>query len=401
MTDSILTLDEALKLAKQVHHQGDARAAETLYRKILEVAPEWADALSLLGILLFQQGDAHEAQKLLRRAILSQPENPGLYNNLANVLRARGDLNGAVRQYAVAAALAPDDVDVQKNHALALQAQQRAKAAIDEFRHLVSHNSETAETYQRAGRLLYLEGRIDEATEVFRGWLDQDPENPIAQHMFAACSGTQIPDRASDQFVQGIFDGFASTFDNVLSKLGYRAPELIAEVLQQHTKAGEKFDDVLDAGCGTGLCGPLLRPISQRLTGVDLSSGMLARAEGRHVYDELFHLELCSHLLEHTHHFDLIVSADTLIYFGDLRLLMRAVAAALREGGLFAFTIECRDSGQSDSFELTPSGRYSHSRSYVETKLVEAGLSTLSVESFVLRKERGNPVAALLFVCKK
>ena len=36
--------------------------------------------------------------------------------------------------------------------------------------------------------------------------------------------------------------------------------------------------DVLDAGCGTGLCGPLVAPYARRLVGVDLSERMLARA---------------------------------------------------------------------------------------------------------------------------
>ena len=35
--------------------------------------------------------------------------------------------------------------------------------------------------------------------------------------------------------------------------------------------------DVLDAGCGTGLCGPLVAPYARRLVGVDLSEAMLAR----------------------------------------------------------------------------------------------------------------------------
>ena len=38
--------------------------------------------------------------------------------------------------------------------------------------------------------------------------------------------------------------------------------------------------DVLDLGCGTGLCGPLLRPYARALAGVDLSPQMLERMRG-------------------------------------------------------------------------------------------------------------------------
>ena len=38
---------------------------------------------------------------------------------------------------------------------------------------------------------------------------------------------------------------------------------------------------MLDAGCGTGLCGPLIAPHARRLVGVDLSGQMLAHARER------------------------------------------------------------------------------------------------------------------------
>ena len=47
--------------------------------------------------------------------------------------------------------------------------------------------------------------------------------------------------------------------------------------------------DVLDAGCGTGLCGPLVAPYARRLVGVDLSARMLDAGRRRDsVYDELY-----------------------------------------------------------------------------------------------------------------
>ena len=53
---------------------------------------------------------------------------------------------------------------------------------------------------------------------------------------------------------------------------------------------------MLDAGCGTGLCGPLIAPYARRLVGVDLSERMLAQARARDVYDELVKGELTAYL---------------------------------------------------------------------------------------------------------
>jgi predicted TPR repeat methyltransferase len=94
-----------------------------------------------------------------------------------------------------------------------------------------------------------------------------------------------VPDRASDDYVRRTFDHFADAFDENLRDLGYRAPQLVAEALERHRgAAGDVVKlDVLDAGAGTGLCGPLLRDRAGTLVGVDLSSGMLEKARASHL----------------------------------------------------------------------------------------------------------------------
>ena len=154
---------------------------------------------------------------------------------------------------------------------------------------------------------------------IFEEWLKEEPDNPIARHMLAACSGRDVPQRASDRYVEQTFDSFAASFDAKLARLSYRAPALVAAMLEDSGLAPTKSLDVLDAGCGTGLCGPLVAPYARRLVGVDLSAGMLTRAKEKNVYDELYKVELTEYLRDQREAFDVIVSADTLVYFGDLR----------------------------------------------------------------------------------
>src|SRR5207247_6709381 len=146
----------------------------------------------------------------------------------------------------------------------------------------------------------------------------EEPGNPIARHMLAACSGRDVPSRASDAYIKRTFDSFAASFDSKLAKLAYRAPALVAEILADSDVDASKGLDVLDAGCGTGLCGPLIAPYARRLVGVDLSERMIDQARARNVYDELVRRELTAYLRESTSAFDVIVSADTLGYFGPL-----------------------------------------------------------------------------------
>ena len=95
---------------------------------------------------------------------------------------------------------------------------------------------------------------------------------------------------------------------------------------------------MVDAGCGTGLVGELLRAETRHLIGVDMSEPMLAQARLKNVYDELHPLDLIEYMNSHPRSCDVVVSAATLIHFGDLNAVFEAVARCLRTGGLFVFT---------------------------------------------------------------
>jgi len=213
--------------------------------------------------------------------------------------------------------------------------------------------------------------------------------------MMAACTGAAAPERASDNFVRDTFDSFAGSFDRVLDQLGYRAPALIGEYLDREVPATDVALVIADAGCGTGLCAEFLRRRATRLVGVDLSAGMLARAHARKAYDELIESELASWLAGRANEFDLIVSADTLCYFGALEQALAGAAGALRPGGRIVFTVE-RAADDVTNYRLDPTGRYSHAENYVRQALAAAGLDSIAIEHVVLRKERGKEVQGLL-----
>ena len=193
------------------------------------------------------------------------------------------------------------------------------------------------------------------------------------------------------------FDGFAQSFDKKLQQLGYRGPELVAAAIAQELGPPQGNLAVLDAGCGTGLCGPLLRPFARQLSGVDLSSGMLRKVQDRQVYDHLIEAELTAYLAGLAECYDLIVSADTLVYFGDLHPVLAAAARALRVRGLLVFTLEKAGGDRAcDGFALQYHGRYCHAEAYVRRTLGEVGLTLRGLEFASSRKERGQPVQGIV-----
>ena len=249
---------------------------------------------------------------------------------------------------------------------------------------------------------LCLHGRAAEAREVWTKWDEADPENPVPRHMLRVGADGAAPDRATDEFVVRVFDGFAATFDDKLKELEYRAPQLATDALRQTIGEPAAKLDILDAGCGTGLCAPLLRPFARRLDGVDLSQGMLAKAGARGGYDSLTAAELTEFMSGKDSAYDVIVSADTLCYFGKLEAVFAAAARALRPGGHFVFTVEkMAETADAERCTLDFSGRFTHAESYVRAALAEAGLAVAQLTTATLRLEYFKPVAGLVVAARR
>jgi predicted TPR repeat methyltransferase len=122
---------------------------------------------------------------------------------------------------------------------------------------------------------------------------------------------------------------------------------------------------------------------------------MLAHAREKNVYTDLRQCELTEFLRARHEAFDVMVSADTLVYFGDLLEFCEAAASALRPSGLLVFTLEHAVGEDDIDYRLELHGRYSHGFAYVKRVLTRSGL-TAEAESAELRNEAGAPVAGLV-----
>ena len=425
-----LTVAQAIELGVAMQKRGRLDAAEEIYGRVLAAVPNQADALHFLGLCRHHRGQHEEGLALVERALALAPHNLDARNNLGNmmssrrrfgeaeaayrqvlaldpdhvnahsnlgsVLRRRGDPVGAEAALRRAIALDPKHAEAYHNLANVLRDLDRDDEALEAFSKASALAPYDGDIYRGMGAVLYAKGRIADALAVYRLWLDVEPESLSARHMIAACSGQAPPPRAADEFVRRTFDGFADGFDEILTRLEYRAPVLVAEAVRASLGAPAGALDVLDAGVGTGWCGPLLRPHARRLIGVDLSPDMLRKAAERKIYDELAEGELTAFMRGRPSAFDLLISADTLVYFGALDEVLAAAAGALRPGGHLIFTVERATGDLVGGFQLHPHGRYSHDEGYLRRTLDRAGLEVRALARATLRKENKVPVDGLV-----
>jgi predicted TPR repeat methyltransferase len=273
--------------------------------------------------------------------------------------------------------------------------------ALSALREATRASSGFVHALQTLAFVYYRLGRSKDAHDVYKQWAAEAPDDPTPRHMLAAASGQDVPARADDQYIVKTFDRFAESFDEKLQRLEYRAPQLVAASLIHHPLYQTGRAAVLDAGCGTGLCGPLLKSTAGRLVGVDLSPKMLEQAGDRGVYDEVHVGELTSFMRSHPAEFDIVVAADVLCYFGELETAVQAARLALRPGGLLSFSVEALADGSADEdFRIRLHGRYSHARSYVQRALEAAGFAAPHIDPAVLRKEFDEPVHGYIVLAR-
>lgn len=431
-------LAEALVQAVGLLREERLPEAEAAFEAVLARWPEQPDALHFLGIVRHTQRRSEEGIALIRRALALVPTEAGVWNNLGNVLveclrldeaveayrtsvavakglpasadawnnlgtvhRKRLDWPEAERCYREALALRPDFVDAWYNLSLALLGQGRVAEGLQANSRAIVLAPRHLQPREQVIRALVLLGDRERAATLYREWLAEEPDNPVVQHQLAACLGDAPPARASDAYVERVFDSFARSFDAKLESLHYRAPQLVAEALQRAIGDPAGALDLCDAGCGTGLCAPLLRPWVRTLAGCDLSVGMLKQARQRGGYDVLHKAELVHYLDTQPGAFDAVVSADTLCYFGDLAAASAAAHRALRPGGWLVYTVEALPAATEDAFVLQANGRYAHARAHVEATLAAAGFGPPTVDAVELRLEGGRPVAGWLVSARR
>lgn len=426
-----IQLNERIQAAIDAQQRGDLDAAEGAWRAILADRPDQSDALHFLGLVRYQRGEAEEAVALIRRSLEVQPANPSALTNLGNVLKILDRREEAARAYIDALALDGEHADALNNLGVMLRAAREYPKAIELLREAVRVAPRHPEAWHNLSMTLMLSGRKEEAADafeaslgltergraqanwlaqvlaalgrtaaaarVFEEYLGRNPGDPVATHQLAALRG-EAPERASDDYVRRHFDSFSESFDEVLDLLQYRAPELVAEAVERRVGDRGPLADVVDLGCGTGLVGRLIKPHCRQLVGVDLSTGMLRKANKTGAYEYL----VAAELVEFLHgappiRFDLATCADTFCYFGSLAPAMQALAGALKPGGALIATVELLAEPVADGFRIATSGRYAHTRSHLEETAAAAGLTLVRAEPVDLRVELGAEVRGLLF----
>jgi tetratricopeptide (TPR) repeat protein len=251
-TNGNLALDPSglVDQGMRLHMAGRIQEAEAIYRQVLAMEQDHADANHLLGGLAHQMGNLALAEDLMSRAIATAPNEPLYHFNLGNVYQGQAQLDDAAASFRRAVTLNPGYAEAHNNLGLVFAEQGQMEGAAASFDKALAARPGWAEVHASRGNALYKLGLMEAAAASYRKALAGMPHN-VEIHSNLGSALKEL----------GQYDVAALCFEQAVA--------LKPEIAEAHGKLAVTFenlgrlDDAADS-CRTALA---LKPDSAELHG--------------------------------------------------------------------------------------------------------------------------------------
>ncbi len=386
-------IDARYNLALTYIQEQNNQQAITELTKILEQIPNHQYALNQLANLYMLENKALLAREYYQQLVALNPNDFLAVYNLAMSYIKLNDRETAFNYLKQAYELNSEDHDCLFNLGVIAQELNYLNRAIEFYEKLIKL------VPNHIGGLTNLSicCKNNQCPEKALTYLSQimslQPHNLSVAYLHAALSGTNSPLRAPAQYIENLFDHYANHYDqHLIQHLQYQMPETLYQTIKP---LNTKPWNIIELGCGTGLCGAILKSFAHTLIGIDLSPQMLNLATSKNHYDELWLSDIVDLQNQQA---DCLVAVEVFIYLGALSKIITTGYNNLIENGYFIFTVE---QSELAPYQLTSSGRYAHHKDYISQCLVDSGFKNLQIKNIVTRTQYEIPVNSLLIVAQK
>jgi predicted TPR repeat methyltransferase len=391
-------IDAKYNLGLALGKQNQIDQAVKIYQEVLADSPGHAAAHFQLGCLLLQQEKISAAESHFLLLEENYPHHFETQTNLATCYLREGALGQARIHYKKAAELIPADTQVLFNLGVICLQLGDADAAIQYYQRALQVDPDFFAAHNNLGVAFLTKQHPGYALHHFKEALRLQPDNEAIQYTVQVLSQDQRLLASPSGYIKNLFDTYADHYEmHLLQGLNYQVPAQLLHATRQVLNKPADLD-ILDLGCGTGLCGVAFKPFAKTLTGVDLSPKMLEIAAAKDIYDTLAESEIVAYLQNNVSAFDLIVAGDVFVYVGDLKPVFAAAATALKQHGLLVFNTEMTDSAD---YTMNQSGRFSHQKKYLQQLARTHGFKVAHYETVITREQQASDVEGHLCVLQK
>ena len=392
-------IDAYYNLGLAQNKMGNIDHALVTWQALLELSPQHSGARFQVGRLLMMQRKFEEAIKQFADIAESHTSYIEAQGNMATCCLQLGWLNTARKHYENVLKKTEEDVQTLYNLGVIHGQQGALEEAVNYYLRAVAADPNFFAAQNNLGAAYLALKNREAAMRHFQEALRIQPANEVVRHTIAILTQKQDITASPQSYIAAIFDSYADHYDAHLAhSLQYQVPAQMYDMLHHATQLPVHQWKVLDLGCGTGLCAQYVRDAASTLIGVDLSERMLDVARNKKIYDTLVKAEAVEFLTQHKSAYDLIIAADTLVYMGDLAPMFSAAQESLLPAGYFIFNTEATDA---DAWHLTATGRFAHSKAYLDQLIAEHKFQIVAFRTVTLRLQDDWPVQGYLYLLQK
>lgn len=370
---------------------GQLEDAAARYQAALALVPGRPSVLANLGVTQCRLGRWQEAVSTLTQATQADPAHRDAWVALGLSHEALSQWREAAVALQQGIRLGANTGQLWLSLAMCQMRLQRPDEALHALDQAVAIEPTLAEAWSQRGSLMRDTGRFVEAARCYEQALANGGDETLNRFYLSSVQGGAAPAHPPALYVETLFDEYADEFQtHLVEQLNYQAHTTLLAPLRA---SGQRFERVLDLGCGTGLCGRLIQSQAGSVEGVDLSSAMVVQARASGAYQRVVHGDLLAFLRESTEPVDLVMAADVFIYVGALDAVFEAVRDRLQPGACFAFSVELATDGS--ELKLLTSLRYAHSPAYIDRLAALNGFRVRQSWQAPLREDQQKPVMGL------
>jgi len=187
--------------------EADGRPGEAIqqFERVLQLAPDYADAYSDMGVASAKLGQSEKSVQYLERALQIEPNNAQARYNLGNALITQGKLNEGLWYCERALPLLPDNADAHNNVGLAWARLGQWDKAVEHYERALRIEPGDANTHCYLGNALFAQGKLREASQQYEQARRLDPEYPDAWNNLGVVLAAEgkLPD-ALEHFEQAL-----------------------------------------------------------------------------------------------------------------------------------------------------------------------------------------------------
>jgi len=200
----------------ELHQNGHLQQAELIYQQILQVNPENAEVLHLLGTIAHQvekydlainlineaieidsnqssffnnlgltlqkQGRFEEAVQAYKQTIDLNSESSECYYNLGITLNDQGKLEEAIQAYQRAIEINPNHIEACNSLGIAFKDLGKLEESVQAYQDAIRINPNHGPTHNNLGNVLRDQGKLEEAIQAYQQAIEINPKFPEAHH---------------------------------------------------------------------------------------------------------------------------------------------------------------------------------------------------------------------------